>query len=84
MKNTVDAGAAKTSRCCASAYVRKPKAVGGEAPLAPMQLMEPSASPGEGFESSYLGKDVTLCGRFALSPRGARARPRHHTRPVSP
>ena len=49
-----------------------------------MQLMEPSASPGEGFESSYLGKDVTLCGRFALSPRGARAQPRHHTRPVSP
>ena len=35
-----------------------------------MQMMEPSAGA-EGFESSYLAKDVKLCGRFALSPRGA-------------
>jgi hypothetical protein len=34
-------------------------------------MMEPSAGA-NGFESSYLGKDVKLCGRFALSPRGAR------------
>ena len=33
-------------------------------------MMEPSAGAEE-FESSYLGKDVKLCGRFALSPRGA-------------
>ena len=33
--------------------------------------MEPSAGV-EGFESSYLGKDVKVCGRFALSPHGAR------------